>query len=50
MTEPNKQNSLVELIEFFGCPGRPVTTAEFKHFWNSCSPSDKEYYKNAPLT
>ena len=49
MTE-QKQNSLKDLIDFFGCEGRPVSPPEFRSFWNSLTDSEKEYYKTAPLS
>jgi hypothetical protein len=49
MTQP-KQNSLKDLIDFFGRGGRPVSPAEFRAFWESCTETEKEYYKNAPLS
>jgi hypothetical protein len=47
--EGKKQNSLKDLMEAFSCPGRPVSPAEFRTFWNSCSDDEKEYYKYAQL-
>lgn len=42
-------NSLNDLMAFFSCPGRPVSAQEFKLFWESCSESDRQYYKNAKI-
>lgn len=35
-----------KLKEFFGTPGRPLSSQEFMEFWKSCSDEDKEYYKS----
>lgn len=42
-------NSLKDLIGFFGTSDRPVSPAEFKKFWESCTEDQKAYYKSAPL-
>lgn len=43
-------NTVKDLIKFFSEGCRPVSTAEFMDFWKSLSDSEKEYYKNAPLS
>lgn len=43
------RNTLRQLIDYFGCEGRPCTPAEFKYFWESCTDEQKEYYKNAEI-
>lgn len=43
-------NSLKDLIDYFGCEGRPVTPAEFKAFWSSLTDAEKDWYKAQPLT
>lgn len=50
MPDAYGKNTLPELIKFFGCEGRPVTTKEFRDFWVSCTTEQQEYYKTAPLT
>jgi hypothetical protein len=42
-------NTLKDLMEFFGTPERPVSSAEFSVFWKSCSEELKAEFKNAEL-
>jgi len=44
-----KKNSLKDLMEAFSCPGRPVSAAEFRSFWASCTQDEKDYYMTASL-
>ena len=48
MTQP-VENSLPQLIQFFGSPDHPLSTKEFKDFWASLTDEEKQYYKSQPL-
>lgn len=37
--------TLIEVKDYFGCPGREVTPAEMKMFWEGMSPEEKLFYK-----
>lgn len=40
-----RKASIIEIKEFFGCPGRPVTPIEMRQFWGELSEEQKDYYK-----
>lgn len=43
------KNSIVVLKQYLSVPDRPVTTTEFKEFWDSCTDEEKKEYKNTTL-
>ena len=43
------ENTVPELMRFFGIPGRPVGPAEFRTFWDSLTEPEKEYYRTAKI-
>jgi hypothetical protein len=44
-----KENSLTDIRLFLSTAENPVSMAEFRAFWESCTPLEKEEFKNADL-
>lgn len=44
------ENSVVQLMNFFGTPERPVKPAEFREFWDACSDEEKAEFRKADLS
>lgn len=47
MSEIN--NTVKDLMLFFGTEDRPVKPGEFKSFWESLTEDQKAWYKSQPL-
>jgi hypothetical protein len=45
----DKKNSLLDIKNFLSTPEKPVSTAEFTEFWDSCSESEKTEIRKAQL-
>jgi hypothetical protein len=38
--------TVIEVKDYFGCDGRPVSAAEMQAFWSTLSAEEKLFYKN----
>jgi CO dehydrogenase/acetyl-CoA synthase beta subunit len=49
MAEDSDQNTVPELMRFFSTPEHPVTSREFRLFWESLTEEEKEEFRQAKL-
>lgn len=47
--ETEGKNTVGDLKEFFSTSENPVSSAEFKEFWVSCTEAEREEFRQAEL-
>jgi hypothetical protein len=42
-------NSIVDIKQYLSSPEQPLTMAEFKEFWDSCTEKEKDEFRKMEL-